>query len=127
MPVENVSVLEFTSTSNLGSSGFVSETNAFTMREDPKALIDLRFTILLLARGLEESAPDLASSSEGAILNDVPNFYCIGLNYTKHAIETGMDIPKEHILFSKATSALSGPFDNVIIPKNSKDRKTKKK
>ena len=56
----------------------------------------------------------------GAILNDVPNFYCIGLNYTKHAIETGMDIPKEPILFSKATSALSGPFDNVVIPKNSK-------
>ena len=56
----------------------------------------------------------------GSILNDVPNFYCIGLNYTKHAIETGMDIPKEPILFSKATSALSGPFDNVIIPKNSK-------
>ena len=55
----------------------------------------------------------------GSILNDVPNFYCIGLNYTKHAIETGMDIPKEPILFSKATSALSGPFDNVIIPKNS--------
>ncbi len=56
----------------------------------------------------------------GSILNDVPNFYCIGLNYTKHAIETGMDIPKEPILFSKATSALSGPFDNVIIPKSSK-------
>ena len=56
----------------------------------------------------------------GSILSDVPNFYCIGLNYTKHAIETGMDIPKEPILFSKATSALSGPFDNVIIPKNSK-------
>ena len=56
----------------------------------------------------------------GSILNDVPNFYCIGLNYTKHAIETGMDIPKEPILFSKATSALSGPFDDVIIPKSSK-------
>ena len=56
----------------------------------------------------------------GSILNDVPNFYCVGLNYTKHAVETGMDIPKEPILFSKATSALSGPFDTVIIPKNSK-------
>ena len=61
-----------------------------------------------------------AEARLGSILNDVPNFYCIGLNYTKHAIETGMDIPKEPILFSKATSALSGPFDNVIIPKNSK-------
>ena len=61
-----------------------------------------------------------AEARLGSILNDVPNFYCIGLNYTKHAIETGMDIPKEPILFSKATSALSGPFDNVVIPKNSK-------
>ena len=65
--------------------------------------------------------PEVSGSPRlGAILNDVPNFYCIGLNYTKHAIETGMAIPKEPILFSKATSALSGPFDNVIIPKNSK-------
>ena len=56
----------------------------------------------------------------GAILNDVPNFFCIGLNYRKHAIETGSSIPKEPIIFSKATSALSGPFDEVIIPKNSK-------
>ena len=71
MPVENVSVLEFASTSNLGSSGFVSETNAFTTKEDPKAMIDLRFTILFEERGLLESAPALASSSEGAILNDV--------------------------------------------------------
>ena len=55
----------------------------------------------------------------GACLKDTPNFHCIGLNYTKHAVETGMEIPKEPILFSKATSAISGPFDNVIIPKDS--------
>jgi 2-keto-4-pentenoate hydratase/2-oxohepta-3-ene-1,7-dioic acid hydratase in catechol pathway len=68
-----------------------------------------------------ESLPLIAGSPRiGACLQDVPNFYCIGLNYTKHAIETGMDIPKEPILFSKATSAISGPFDKVIIPKNSK-------
>ena len=42
----------------------------------------------------------------GPVLKDVPNFYCIGLNYTKHALETGMEIPKEPILFSKATSAI---------------------
>jgi len=55
----------------------------------------------------------------GSCLADVPNFYCIGLNYAKHAAESGMDIPKEPILFSKATSALSGPFDPVLIPRNS--------
>lgn len=55
----------------------------------------------------------------GACLTYVPNFYCVGLNYAKHAAESGMDAPKEPILFTKATSALSGPFDNVIIPKDS--------
>ena len=55
----------------------------------------------------------------GACLASVPNFYCIGLNYAKHAAETGAEPPKEPILFSKATSSLSGPFDPVIIPRNS--------
>ncbi len=45
---------------------------------------------------------------------------CIGLNYAKHAAESGMDIPKEPVVFFKATSAICGPYDNVIIPKNSK-------
>lgn len=44
---------------------------------------------------------------------------CIGLNYAKHAAESGMDIPKEPVVFFKATSALCGPNDNVIIPRNS--------
>lgn len=45
---------------------------------------------------------------------------CIGLNYAKHAAESGMAIPKEPVLFFKATSAICGPNDDVIIPKNSK-------
>ncbi len=49
----------------------------------------------------------------------VPNFHCVGLNYTKHAAETGSEPPKEPILFSKATSALSGPNDPIIIPRDS--------
>ncbi|WP_031428600.1 fumarylacetoacetate hydrolase family protein [Flavimarina sp. Hel_I_48] len=44
---------------------------------------------------------------------------CIGLNYAKHAEETGADLPKEPILFFKATSAIVGPNDDIIIPKNS--------
>ncbi len=44
---------------------------------------------------------------------------CIGLNYADHAKETNADIPKEPIIFFKATSAIIGPFDDVIIPKNS--------
>lgn len=45
---------------------------------------------------------------------------CVGLNYAKHAAESGMDIPKEPVLFFKATSAIVGPNDDVIIPKESK-------
>lgn len=44
---------------------------------------------------------------------------CIGLNYSKHAAESGAEIPKEPIIFFKAGTSLSGPFDPVIIPKNS--------
>lgn len=56
----------------------------------------------------------------GACLSHVPNFYCVGLNYAKHAAETGATPPAEPILFSKATSSLSGPFDPVVIPRGSK-------
>jgi 2-keto-4-pentenoate hydratase/2-oxohepta-3-ene-1,7-dioic acid hydratase in catechol pathway len=44
---------------------------------------------------------------------------CVGLNYADHARETGAEIPTEPILFFKSTTALSGPFDEVIIPKGS--------
>ncbi|MBA4145606.1 MAG: ureidoglycolate lyase [Azospira oryzae] len=44
---------------------------------------------------------------------------CIGLNYSDHAKETGATLPTEPILFFKSTTALSGPNDNVVIPKNS--------
>ena len=44
---------------------------------------------------------------------------CIGLNYKDHAKETGAATPAEPILFLKSTTALTGPNDNIIIPKNS--------
>ena len=44
---------------------------------------------------------------------------CIGLNYAKHAKETNAAIPKEPILFMKATTAITGPNDSLVIPKNS--------
>ena len=44
---------------------------------------------------------------------------CVGLNYADHARETGAEIPTEPILFFKSTTALSGPYDPVIIPKGS--------
>ncbi|SKB55593.1 2-keto-4-pentenoate hydratase/2-oxohepta-3-ene-1,7-dioic acid hydratase (catechol pathway) [Parapedobacter luteus] len=44
---------------------------------------------------------------------------CIGLNYRDHAEETGAQIPTEPIIFMKSTTSLSGPYDDIIIPKNS--------
>ena len=44
---------------------------------------------------------------------------CVGLNYARHALETNAKIPDEPVLFFKATTALCGPNDNVVIPRNS--------
>lgn len=44
---------------------------------------------------------------------------CIGLNYANHAKETGAPMPPEPVVFMKSTTALVGPFDNIVIPKNS--------
>ncbi len=55
----------------------------------------------------------------GACVGNVGKFLCIGLNYSDHAAESGMAVPSEPILFSKATSAIVGPNDNIEIPRNS--------
>ncbi len=55
----------------------------------------------------------------GAPLCRPSKIICIGLNYAKHAAESGMDIPKEPVLFFKATSAIVGPNDDIVIPKGS--------
>jgi 2-keto-4-pentenoate hydratase/2-oxohepta-3-ene-1,7-dioic acid hydratase in catechol pathway len=49
----------------------------------------------------------------------ITKFVAIGLNYSDHAAESGMPIPKEPIVFLKATSCISGPYDNVMLPKDS--------
>jgi 2-keto-4-pentenoate hydratase/2-oxohepta-3-ene-1,7-dioic acid hydratase in catechol pathway len=55
----------------------------------------------------------------GVPLIQIPKVICIGLNYTDHAKETGAAIPKEPIIFMKATSALNGPNDDVVLLKGS--------
>ena len=59
------------------------------------------------------------SSRLGSPICRPSKIICVGLNYSLHAKETGADIPEQPILFMKASSSLSGPFDHVIIPKNS--------
>ncbi len=68
-----------------------------------------------------ESCPKVTATERlGAPLCRPSKIVCIGLNYAKHAEEAGMEIPKEPILFFKATSAIVGPNDDVVIPKGSK-------
>ena len=55
----------------------------------------------------------------GACVGRVGKIICIGLNYADHAEEAGMEVPPEPVLFFKATSAIMGPDDDVIIPKGS--------
>jgi 2,4-diketo-3-deoxy-L-fuconate hydrolase len=55
----------------------------------------------------------------GPCVGRVGKFLCIGLNYSDHATETGVTIPPEPVLFSKATSAIIGPNDDVALPRGS--------
>jgi 2,4-didehydro-3-deoxy-L-rhamnonate hydrolase len=55
----------------------------------------------------------------GACVTSVGKFICIGLNYADHAAESGVAVPKEPIIFMKATSAICGPNDDVVIPRGS--------
>ncbi|MCC5983564.1 MAG: fumarylacetoacetate hydrolase family protein [Rhodobacteraceae bacterium] len=55
----------------------------------------------------------------GACVGSVGKFVCVGLNFSDHAAETGAPIPSEPILFMKATSAICGPNDTVLIPRGS--------
>ena len=56
----------------------------------------------------------------GACVGGIGKFMCIGLNYSDHAAETGSDIPEHPILFMKATSAVVGPNDRVMLPRQSR-------
>ncbi|MFA0922352.1 fumarylacetoacetate hydrolase family protein [Xanthomonas fragariae] len=55
----------------------------------------------------------------GAAIGQIGKFICVGLNYADHAAESGMEVPKMPILFMKATTAVTGPNDTVIIPRGS--------
>ena len=55
----------------------------------------------------------------GACVGGTGKFMCIGLNYSDHAEESGLPVPSEPILFMKASSAICGPNDPILIPRAS--------
>ncbi|MGA1804634.1 fumarylacetoacetate hydrolase family protein [Rhizobium sp. HT1-10] len=65
------------------------------------------------------SLPELAAGRIGACVAGTGKFICIGLNFSDHAAETGATVPPEPIIFMKASSAIVGPNDTVLIPRGS--------
>ncbi|NGP18857.1 fumarylacetoacetate hydrolase family protein [Devosia aurantiaca] len=91
-------------------SGVVSDIGGQTLT--PEGLAKIRAADV-------STLPQLDSGQRiGPCVANVGKFICIGLNYADHAAETGAAIPEEPIIFMKATSAIIGPNDDVIIPKN---------
>ncbi|HMB64264.1 MAG TPA: fumarylacetoacetate hydrolase family protein [Eudoraea sp.] len=76
-----------------------------------------------LQHWLESNSPECPQLSNdtrlGPPISRPSKIICVGLNYAKHAAESGMDIPSEPVLFFKATSAIVGPNDDLIIPRGS--------
>ena len=72
-------------------------------------------------RGIDAASLPIvpASTRLGPCVGGTGKFICIGLNYADHAAESGMTVPPETIIFMKATSAIVGPNDPIIIPRTS--------
>ena len=67
-----------------------------------------------------QNCPDVAAGIRlGPCIARPSKIVCVGLNYAQHAAESGMDTPKEPVLFFKSTTAICGPYDPLIIPKGS--------
>jgi 2-keto-4-pentenoate hydratase/2-oxohepta-3-ene-1,7-dioic acid hydratase in catechol pathway len=74
----------------------------------------------VVRKGSADSFPVVAESTRWAAPVARPRkIVCIGLNFHDHARESGMEIPKEPILFMKATNTVVGPNDNLVIPRRS--------
>ena len=69
---------------------------------------------------LEELTEINSNDRIGACVKNPGKFIAIGLNYSDHAKETGAKVPSEPIIFSKATSSIVGPNDDILMPKGSK-------
>jgi 2-keto-4-pentenoate hydratase/2-oxohepta-3-ene-1,7-dioic acid hydratase in catechol pathway len=76
-----------------------------------------------LSKWLTQNQESLSVIKEGTRLGSCfqrpSKIICVGLNYTKHALESKMPLPPEPIIFFKSTTALCGPNDNLMIPRNS--------
>jgi 2-keto-4-pentenoate hydratase/2-oxohepta-3-ene-1,7-dioic acid hydratase in catechol pathway len=93
-------------------SGVVEDIDAAAIT--PEGLAKLRAVKI-------DSLPKVSGNPRlGSPIANVPKLICIGLNYSDHAKESNMPIPSEPVVFMKAISAITGPNDDVKLPKGSK-------
>lgn len=102
----------------------LDETGVF--RDLSNVIPDITGTVLLpeslaTLRNLDlKTLPAVAIPERiGPCVGKVGKFICVGLNYSDHAAESGMAVPKEPIIFMKATSSIGGPNDEIMLPKHS--------
>jgi 2,4-diketo-3-deoxy-L-fuconate hydrolase len=99
---------------NLDCSGFNEDWNEDFFTNNGLARLEE-----WLKENQENLNPIPQNSRIGSPIARPSKIICIGLNYLKHAQEAGMAVPEVPIIFMKATSSLSGPFDPIWIPRNS--------
>ncbi len=102
----------------IDAEGQIRDLSAVIGDIDGEALSDVGLDRI---RALDLTALPLAPAGVryGACVGKVGKFLCIGLNYADHAAESGLPIPEEPVLFSKATSCIVGPNDPVLKPRGS--------
>jgi 2-keto-4-pentenoate hydratase/2-oxohepta-3-ene-1,7-dioic acid hydratase in catechol pathway len=105
----------------LGNDNKIRSLKNYLNDFDPSTLIFEKINKIktLNAKTLPEISSDIRI---GSCISNPEKFIGIGLNFSDHAAEQGLPIPKEPIVFAKATSSIIGPYDDVIIP--SKSNKT---
>ena len=103
----------------LGKDGKIRDLSQHVLDLNPSTL---NFETLQKLQKLDlDTLPEVSSSTRiGSCIARPGKFLAIGLNYSDHAAETNAEIPKEPILFNKASNCIVGPNDNVILPKLSK-------
>lgn len=101
----------------IDEQGNLRDLSGWTDDITPDFLSSYKFD-LLKAHDLTEFPIVAGEQRFGVPVSHVGKFICVGLNYADHAKEAGMDIPEEPILFMKATSALQGADDTVVLPQN---------
>ena len=91
-------------------SSYIEDLNPSTFNED---------NLQKLKKLNLNDLPEIKPTRVGSCFNKPKNYFCVGKNFHLHALEVGSEAPKDPMIFSKAISCISGPNDNIIIPRDS--------